>query len=318
MWKGSQMRIVFFGFQTWGRKTLQALIDQNHDVPLAVTHPTSAEAYKAIFSDSVEELARDHGIPVHLTERADAETIELVKRADPEVIVVNSWYSRMPSELYDLPPHGTLNFHDSLLPKCTGFSPVLWTLISGEPEFGLTVHRMDEGLDTGDILIQHALPIGPTDTGTELVSKAMELIPGALRDALGALESGTADWRPQNKAERTYFHKRSERDSLIDWGWAAADLERFVRALSEPYPRAFSFYRGERIEVLEGHVSEARYGGTPGRVIVQEGGGAVVTGRDTHRGGNHALVITRVRNSDGVDHRGDEFFLRGGYLNDKA
>ncbi|WP_040774263.1 methionyl-tRNA formyltransferase [Nocardia pneumoniae] len=311
------MRIVSFGFQTWGRKTLQALIDSEHEVVLAVTHPASAQSYKAIWSDSVEELAREHGIAVHLTERADAETIDLVKRAEPDVIVVNSWYTWMPAELYNLPPHGTLNLHDSLLPKFTGFSPVLWALISGESEFGLTVHRMDDGLDTGDILVQHSLPIGPNDTGTDLVLRGMELIPGALNDALAALESGTAVWRPQNKAERTYFHKRSERDSLIDWSWTAEDLERFVRALSEPYPRAFTFYRGERIEVLEARVSQARYGGTPGRVIVQEGGGAVVAGPDAHRGGNRGLVITRVRTAAGVEHSGAEFFTRGGYLADR-
>jgi len=312
------MRIVMFGFQTWGYKTLRALIELDHEVVLAVTHPASEESYRAVFSDSVEELARAHGIPVHLTERVDAETIDLVKGAAPGVIVVNSWYTWMPPELYNLPPHGTLNLHDSLLPKFTGFSPVLWALISGASEFGLTVHRMDDGLDTGDILIQHSLPIKPTDTGTELVLRGMDLIPGALRDALSALESGTAVWRPQNKAERTYFHKRSERDSLIDWGRPAEDLERFVRALSAPYPRPFTFYRGERIEVLEARVSDARYGGTPGRVIVQEGGGAVVSGPEAYRGDNRGLVVTLVRTADGVDHRGDEFFLRGGYLNDRV
>jgi methionyl-tRNA formyltransferase len=87
--------------------------------------------------------------------------------------------------------------------------------------------------------------------------------------------------------------------------------------LSEPYPRAFTFYRGERIEVLEAKVSDARYGGTTGRVIVQEGGGAVVSGADAYRGGNRGLVITRVRGEDGAEHRGDEFFLPGGYLTDK-
>lgn len=308
------MRVVSFGFQTWGRKTLQALIDLDHDVVLAVSHPASEHSYKAIFGDSVEELARAHDIPVHLTDRVDAETIDLVRQAEPDVIVVNSWYTWMPAELYNLPPHGTLNLHDSLLPKFTGFSPVLWALISGETEFGLTVHRMDEGLDTGDILVQRALPIGPTDTGTELVERGMDLIAGAVGEALAALESGTAVWRPQNKSERTYFHKRSDRDSEIDWGWPAADLERFVRALSEPYPRPYAFYRGERIEVLEARVSEARYGGTPGRVIVQEGGGAVVSGPAAFRGGNHALVITLVRAADGVEHSGDKFFARGGYL----
>ncbi|MGH3725447.1 MAG: methionyl-tRNA formyltransferase [Mycobacterium sp.] len=309
------MRIVSFGYQTWGYRTLQALIDLGHEVVLAVTHPASEDAYKAIWSAPVDELAREHGIPVHITKRVDAETINLVKSAEPDVIVVNSWYNRMPVELYDFPPHGTLNFHDSLLPKFTGFSPVLWTLISGESEFGLTVHRMDSGLDTGDILVQHSLPIGPTDTGTELVLRGMELIPGVLAEALAALESGAAVGRPQNKAERTYCHKRSERDSAIDWTWPAEDLERFVRALSDPYPRAFTYYDGERIEVLEARVSEARYGGTPGRVTVQEQGGAVVCGRDAHRAGNRGLVITRIRAADGIEFSGEEYFRRGGYLN---
>ncbi len=309
------MRVVSFGYQTWGCKTLEALIDLDHDVVLAVTHPASEHSYKAIWSESVEQLARDNGIRVHLTERVDAETIDLVKSAEPDVIVVNSWYTWMPPELYTLPPHGTLNLHDSLLPKFTGFSPVLWALISGASEFGLTVHRMDDGLDTGDILIQRSLPIGPTDTGTDLVMRGLDLIPAAVRDALAALQAGTAVWRPQNKAERTYFHKRSARDSLIDWSWPAEDLERFVRALSDPYPRAFTCYRGERIEVVQARVSEACYGGTPGRVIVQEGGGAVVCGPDAFRGDNRGLVITRIRCADGSERRGDEFFLRGGYVN---
>jgi methionyl-tRNA formyltransferase len=308
------MRIVSFGFQTWGVRTLQALTDLGHDVVLAVTHPASDHSYKGIWSDSVEELAHTLGIPVHLTEQIDSVTIDLVKRAEPDVIVVNSWYTWMPPELYNLPPHGTLNMHDSLLPKFTGFSPVLWSLICGESEFGLTVHRMDEGLDTGDILVQLSLPIGPTDTGTELVLRGIELIPGALRAALTALESGTAVWRPQDKAERTYFHKRSEQDSLIDWSWPAEDLARFVRALSDPYPRAYTYYRGERIEILEASVSDARYGGTPGRVIVQEGAGAVVCGPATYRGGNRGLLITRLRTADGVDCDGEKFFVRGGYL----
>src|ERR1700761_1607327 len=293
------MRVVTFGFQTWGFRTLQAVIELGHEVVLAVTHPVSDHSYKAIFSESVADLARDHDIPVHLTNRVDADTIDLVKRAEPDVIVVNSWYTKMPPELYNLPPYGTLNLHDSLLPKFTGFSPVLWALISGESETGLTVHRMDDGLDTGDILVQHSLPIGPADTGTELVLRGMGLIPGALAEALNALESGTAVWRPQNKAERTYCHKRSERDSLIDWTWPAEDLVRFVRALSDPYPRAFTFYRGERIEVLEARVSEARYGGTSGRVIVQEEGGAVICGPNACRGDNCGLVIIRIRSGAG-------------------
>ncbi|MFE6857567.1 methionyl-tRNA formyltransferase [Nocardia sp. NPDC057668] len=311
------MRVVTFGFQTWGRRTLQALLDSRHEVVLSVTHPASESSYKAIWNDSVEDLARAHGIPVHLTERADTETIDLVKRAEPDVIVVNSWYTWMPAELYAMPPHGTLNLHDSLLPKFTGFSPVLWALISGAAETGLTVHRMDENLDTGDILIQKSLPIGPEDTGTELVLAGLDLIPAAVHEALDALENGTAVWRPQDMAERTYFHKRADIDSRVDWSWDATDLERFVRALSAPYPRAYSFYRGERVEILAARVSDFPVGGTPGRVVVLDGQASVVSGPHAFRGGNRALNITAVRTADGAEPPVAEFFARGGYLTDQ-
>jgi len=310
------MRIVSFGYQTWGRKTLQALLDSEHEVVLAVTHPASSQSYKAIWNDSVQELARERGIAVHLTERADAETIDLVKRAEPDLIVVNSWYTWMPVELYDMPRFGTLNLHDSLLPKFTGFSPVLWALISGESEIGLTVHRMDERLDAGDILVQHSISVPPNTTGTELVLAGMDLIPGAVHEALAAIQAGTAVWRPQNPAERTYFHKRSERDSRIEWAWPAVDLERFVRALSDPYPRAFSYYGSERVEVLESAVSQTCFGGTPGRVVVQDGEAAAVCGPQGYRGRNRGLVIGRVRTADGREHRAAEYFSRGGYLTD--
>ena len=312
------VRVVFFGFQTWGQRTLQALIDSGHTVPLAVTHPSSEQSYRAIFSDSVEDLARANGIDVHLTDRADAETIELVRRAEPDLIVVNSWYTWMSADLYAMPKYGTINLHDSLLPKFTGFSPVLWALISGADEFGLTIHRMDEQLDTGDILLQRSLPIGPTATGTELVEAGLELIPEALNEALTAIESGTAQWTPQDKSARTYFHKRSDRDSLLDWTWPAADLERLVRALSDPYPSAFTYYRGERIEVISAQVSSAVYGGTQGRVVVQEGGGLVICGPESFRGQNQGLIIKQVRLADGSEVSGEEFFTRGGYLTETA
>jgi len=306
------MRIVSFGFQTWGVKTLQALVDLGHDVALSVTHPASDDSYKGIFADSVEELARSYGIPVHLTERVDHDTIDLVKRAEPDVIVVNSWYTWMPPELYNLPPHGTLNLHDSLLPKFTGFSPVIWAMISGATEVGLTAHRMDDELDTGDIVLQRSIPIGPKDTGTSLVRATIELIPDVLIESLDLIEQGTATWTPQNLDERTFFHKRSARDSIVDWRWTAEDLDRFVRALSDPYPNAVTYWRGQRIRILRASVSRCCYGGTPGRVFIAEGDGMViVAGPNAHRGDAPGLVVEAVRHDDGTEQPPREFFGRG-------
>ncbi|ORM33452.1 methionyl-tRNA formyltransferase [Williamsia sp. 1135] len=307
------MRVATFGYQTWGHKTLDALINSHHDVVLAVTHPPSEHSYESIWSDSVEDLARAHDIPVHLAQRPDNELIERVKHAEPDIIVANNWRTWLPRELFDLPPHGTLNLHDSMLPKFTGFSPVIWALISGAPEVGLTAHRMDDGLDTGDVLVQRAVPIGPTDTATDLVRATIDIIPAVLLESLDLIETGTAVWKPQNLADRTFFHKRADLDSQIDWSWPAADIERLIRAQSDPYPNAYTHFRDRRLRITKATVSEGVYGGTPGRVFIHEGDGMViVAGSDAYRGRNRGLVIERLRTDDGVEHSGKDFFPRGG------
>jgi len=310
------MRVAMFGYQTWGHRTLDALLGSTHDVVGVVTHPASDHAYEKIWNDSVEQLARDHGIPVHLARRPDEAMVARLTEWHPDIIVANNWRTWLPSEVYDLPPHGTLNLHDSLLPAFTGFSPVPWALISGADQVGITAHRMDGGLDTGDVAAQRALPIGPRSTGAELVRATIDLIPEVLLDALAQIEAGTVDWRPQDLDQRTFFHRRTERDSLIDWTWPAEDIDRLVRAMSDPYPSAHTYCRGERIEVIEAHVSTFRYGGTPGRIFIAEGDGmAIVAGGDAYRGGRRALVIDRVRTPDGVEHAASVYFpTGGGYL----
>jgi len=310
------MRVVMFGYQTWGHRTLEALLGSGHSVVGVVTHPASTQAYEKIWDDSVEQLAQAHGIPVHLARRPDDALIARLTAWRPDIIVANNWRTWLPPEVFDLPPHGTLNLHDSLLPEFTGFSPVPWALISGAEQVGITAHRMDGGLDTGDIAAQRAVPIGPRSTGTELVRATIDLIPEVLIDALAQIEAGTVDWRAQDLERRTFFHRRTEFDSLIDWTWPAEDLDRLVRAMSDPYPSAHTYCRGERIEVTEAHVSTFRYGGTPGRIFIREGDGmAVVAGGDAHRGSRRALVIDRVRTPDGVEHPAAEYFpTGGGYL----
>jgi methionyl-tRNA formyltransferase len=307
------MRIVVFGYQTWGHRTLHALLDSEHTVVGVMTHPVSEHAYEVIWADSVEQLARDNAIPVHLARRPDDEMKARLIEWAPDIIVANNWRTWLPPEIFDLPRYGALNLHDSLLPEFTGFSPVPWALISGATEVGVTAHRMDGDLDTGDIAAQQSIPVGPRSTGTELVKATIDLIPDVLLDALAQIEEGTVSWSPQDLAKRSFFHKRTERDSLIDWTWPADDIDRLVRAMSDPYPSAHTYHRGDRIEVIAAHVSECRYGGTPGRIFIKEGDGmAIVAGADAHRGTGRALVIDRVRTSDGIEHDALEYFPRGG------
>ncbi|MBF4462601.1 methionyl-tRNA formyltransferase [Rathayibacter sp. VKM Ac-2878] len=307
------MRVVMFGYQAWGHRTLSALLDSEHSVAGVVTHPASAHAYEKIWADSVEDLARANDIPVHIARRPDAALVAQLSEWAPEIIVANNWRTWLPPEVFDLPPHGTLNVHDSLLPEFAGFSPVPWALISGASQVGLTAHRMDGGLDTGDIAVQRAVPIGPGSTGTGLVNATIDLIPEVVLDALASIEAGTVVWRPQDLARRTFFHKRTDVDSLIDWSWPAEDIDRLVRAMSDPYPSAHTYYRGVRVEITAAHVSSYRYGGTPGRIFIKEDDGmAIVAGGDAYRGGRRALVLDRVRTPDGIEQRAADYFASGG------
>ncbi|MYR94617.1 methionyl-tRNA formyltransferase [Streptomyces sp. SID8374] len=310
------MRVVMFGYQTWGHRTLQALLDSEHDVVTVVTHPRSEHAYEKIWSDSVADLAEKHGIPVIIRNRPDDELVDRLKEVAPDIIVANNWRTWMPPEIYNLPVHGTLNIHDSLLPAYAGFSPLIWALINGEPEVGVTAHLMDEELDAGDIVVQRSVTVGPTDTATDLFHRTVDLIAPVTTEALGLIASGQTEFTPQDRSKASFFHKRAEEDIRIDWNWPAEDLERLIRAQSAPYPSAFTFHKGQRLEVVSAVVSEGRYGGTPGRIFYREGDGVViVAGADARTGRNHGLAITRVRTGDGRELPATEYFTSmGGYL----
>jgi methionyl-tRNA formyltransferase len=310
------MRVVLFGYQTWGYRTLEALLASEHDVALAVTHPASEHAYESIWSDSVAELAQANGVPVIMRNRPDEDVMSAVKDAEPDIIVANNWRTWIPPHLYELPRFGTLNVHDSLLPAYAGFAPVIWALINGESEVGVTAHLMNETLDAGDIVLQRAVPVGPKDTATDLFHRTVDLIGPIVVDALAMIASGRRDFVRQDESMASFFHKRSIEDSRLDFSWPAEDLERLVRAQSDPYPNAYCYHGQTRLRVIEADVSAKRYGGTPGRIFIKEDDGvAIVAGADARFGRNRAFLVRRVRLDDGTELPALAYFRRmGGYL----
>jgi methionyl-tRNA formyltransferase len=310
------VRVATLGYQTWGHRTLAALIESEHEVVLAVTHPKSEHVYETMWADSVADLAAEHGVPVHMATKPDDEFKAALKAAAPDIIVANNWRTWLPPDVFNAPLYGTLNIHDSLLPKYTGFSPLIWALINGEREVGLTAHLMDGELDAGPIVLQRATPVGPRDTVTDLFHRTVDMIGPITLDALDLIASGRTDWTPQDRSQATFFHKRSLEDSRIDWAWPAEVIERLVRAQSDPYPNAFTYFKGQRLRILGARVSEGHYGGTPGRVFIHEGDAMVIVcGPDAWSGRNHGLAIERVRLDDGTELSAREMFpAGGGYL----
>jgi methionyl-tRNA formyltransferase len=312
------MRVAMFGYQTWGHRTLRALIDAGHEVALVVTHPVSDHAYERIWADSVADLAQEHGVRVLLRDRPDdAELLAELRAADLDLIVANNWRTWLPPEVFGLPRHGTLNIHDSLLPAYAGFSPIIWALLNDEPEVGVTAHMMDGELDAGGIVLQRSVEVGPKDTATDLFHRTVDLIAPITAEAIKLIEQGFTPL-PQDRSKASFFHKRAKRDSLIDWNWTPEYIERMVRAQSDPYPNAFTYHRGQELRIVKASVSQGHYGGTPGRIFFREGDGVViVAGPDARRGTFPGLVVERVRTADGNELAATDYFkTMGGYLTD--
>ncbi|TWP52435.1 methionyl-tRNA formyltransferase [Lentzea tibetensis] len=308
------MRVVMFGYQTWGHRTLQALLDSEHEVVLVVTHP---DGYETIWNDSVAELAAAHGVEVVVRERPDdQELLTKLKEVEPDVIVATNWRTWIPPQVFTLPKHGTLNVHDSLLPSYAGFSPLIWALINDEKEVGVTAHMMDDTLDAGDVVLQRSVPVGPRDTTAILFEKTLALFGPITVDGLNEIASGRTDFAEQDRSKASFFHKRAPEDYRVDFTWSAEELDRLVRAQCAPYPSAFCFHKGQRLEIVEADVSAAVYGGTPGRIFYREGDGvAIVAGAEARRGRSRALLVKRVRTADGVELPAQEYFTHmGGYL----
>lgn len=311
------MRVVFLGYQTWGHVVLKALLESRHSIGLVITHPDSEHVYETIWNDSVKELADRHDVPVIVRQYAnDEEVRRVVGEFEPDILVSSDWRTWLSPLTYELAKHGAINIHDAALPRYGGFAPLNWALINGEEEVGVTVHFMNEHFDLGDIVLQERLPVTADETVTELFHKTVGLFPSMTLRALDLIEYGPRDWIPQDPSQATFFHKRSVEDSRIDWAWSATDIVNLVRAQTDPYPNAFTFYEGRRLQILKASVSSRRYGGTQGRLFRREDEGvAVVCGPHARRGVEPGVIIKRVRDETGAEHAAGQFFQSmGGYL----
>ena len=311
------MRVVLFGYQKWGARLLDDLLASRHEVVLVVSHPEEGEWSPDIFHESTGDLAREHGIPVVYREKAvDDDLVRAIKESGAEIGVACNWRTWISPEVFSAPTRGTVNTHDSLLPRYAGFSPLNWALINGESQVGVTAHWMDAELDRGQIIAQRTVPVTATDTTADLFHRTVVLFGPLALEALDRVEHGPHHWLIQDPAHASFFHKRADPDNRIHWDRAAADLVNLVRAQTGPYPNAWCLHEGRRLRVLEASVSRERCGGTNGRVFAREGTGViVVAGPDAWRGGQHGLVLRRVKDDNDVEHVAGDWFRRmGEYL----
>lgn len=311
------MKIIFMGFQTWGYVVLDALLRSGHEVSLVFTHPASEHRYESLWNDSVRELALKHGLPVIECQRAEGEAImKRVSEVDADIFLLSNWRTWLSPTVYGLARYGGINIHDALLPKYGGFSPINWAIANGEVETGVTVHFLEEELDAGDLLLQERVAIAFTETATDIFKRTLPLFPSLALRALEMIESRRAHPVRQDRSQATFFHKRSERESLIDWSKTNVDVYNLVRAQSDPYPSAFTHHRGERLEIIKVSLPGRVYCGTPGRIFCRTASGVVVLCGRHPANSNQGIVVETVR-SRGETIPGLNYFERmGEYLGD--
>ena len=235
------MKLVYLGSGDIGLPTLRALLASRHELLAVVTQPDRPVGrHQILTAGPIKALALAADIPVLQPERIRRpEAVEAMRALGADVFVVFAYGQILPKSVLDAPRVACLNLHASLLPRHRGAAPIQAAILAGDAESGLTVMYMDEGLDTGDALLERRFPLAPDETGGSLHDRLAELAPGALAEALDALAAGTAPRRPQDPALATHAPKLGRQSGRIDWTRDAVSLARLVRAMN-PWPGAFT------------------------------------------------------------------------------
>ena len=244
------MRIIFMGTPDFSTGTLKALYDAGHEVVLAVTQPDKpAGRGKELKSPPVKVLAKELGIPVYQPEKVrDQEALDTLRAQNADIIVVVAFGQILPREVLEVTPYGCVNVHASLLPAWRGAAPIQWSLIAGDQVTGVTTMQMDEGLDTGAILLKEEIPIADDETGGSLFDKLAEAGAALCVRTLKGLEEGSIEPIPQGETTTPYAKMLNKKMGRIDWTLSAREIERLIRGLS-PWPGAYTFRAGTMLKI---------------------------------------------------------------------
>lgn len=261
------MRAVVLAYHDMGCAGLRALLRQGYEVVAVYTH--ADDPGEGGWFESVAELAASRGIPVFAPDDINHPIwIDAIRAAAPDVIF-SFYYRRLVGRpILDIPPAGCFNLHGSLLPEYRGQAPVNWVLVNGERTTGVTLHHMTERPDAGDIVCQKAVHIARDETGKTLYRKLVDTAAVMLDEYLPKIMAGTAPRRRQDESRASYFGRRRPADGEIDWTQGARRIENLVRAVSRPYPGAFSWTAKEKLIVWEARADSMSAGNRrPGTIV---------------------------------------------------
>lgn len=277
------MKVIFMGTPDFSVGTFNALLEAGHEVVLAVTQPDKPKGRgNTMQFPPVKETALLHGIEVYQPRKIrEPECIAYLENYQADIIVVVAFGQILPKEILEMPKYGCVNVHASLLPKYRGAAPIQWAVINGEKVTGVTTMRMDEGLDTGDMIMKEEVALTPEETGGSLFDRLAGTGAQLCLRTLEAIENGTATYTPQDPGAATHTAMIKKQLGEIDWNKSAPELERLIRGLN-PWPSAYTYLNGKTLKIWKAAVSGQLRDGTqePGRVAeVKKDRLAVQTGQ---------------------------------------
>ena len=243
------MKAIFIGAVAFSRRCLQTLLELPVEIDLVVTLDGRRSRRHADYAD-LAPLASQHSVPVlHVEDINSPEVFERFESVGPDVIFVLGWSQIVSDRLLNIPRLGCIGSHPALLPRNRGRHPIVWALVEGLRETGLTFFFLDQGVDSGDIVWQRSCLIDPEDDAATLYGKIEDLAVDGLRDFVPRLVSGTACRTPQDHSLATYWRKRTDDDGRIKWHQPAAQIRNLVRGLTHPYVGAHAFHFDNRFSV---------------------------------------------------------------------
>ena len=274
------MKVIFMGTPDFSVGTLEALIEAGHEVVLAVTQPDKPKGRGGKMQyPPVKEVALEHDIPVFQPKKIrDPQSIEELRKYEADVMVVIAFGQILPKEILKMTPYGCINVHASLLPKYRGAAPIQWAVINGERVSGVTTMQMDEGLDTGDMIMKTEVVLDEKETGGSLHDKLALEGAKLCVHTLKALEEKTAVWEKQEDSPTEYARMLDKKLGDIDWTKDAASIERLIRGLN-PWPSAYTKWNSKIMKIWEADVLEGQTDQMPGTIVkVEKDGFCVHTG----------------------------------------
>ncbi len=305
--------MVFIGCVKEGKEVLLELLEQPCEVAAIFTFDDEM-AGKTSGSVNFDDVAGRHAIPLYRVRSTNTpEIVHQIRELAPDVIFVIGWTRLVSDEILAIPPLGCVGMHASLLPRYRGRAPVNWAIINNESETGNSAILLDAGVDTGKVLAQRRFPITLADSCKTVYDKVAESGRDMVRELVPHLLRGQLPCVEQDESQATVMPKRTPEDGIIDWGKPALELFNWIRALTRPYPGAFSYYDGKRLFIWEARIvhdtdwqRDRAIRKAPGTVISTEDGIIVAAGF------NERLALHRLSFDTGPELRWHEFLQQSG------